>query len=143
MLKYFTHDLCVTMGKKKLNLDMHYLMWYHSYDDSFDAITLNGLLRRPGVLVAYVCVYASTSIFHSPPLFIEDKCLDLLCVCVCAGDVLSTQRGTVPLKLARGFHGALVHPALVWLLISLCDEHSRHIKRTARVPTAYGAYGDD
>lgn len=63
MLNYFTRDLCITVEKK--NLD--YFMRSHLYYDIFDTITLNGLLRRPGVLLVYVCVYASSFFFNTPP----------------------------------------------------------------------------
>lgn len=72
-----------------------------------------------------------------------------MCACVCARDVLRTQRATVPLKLATFFTEVpffffffLVRPALVCLLISPCDERSRHIKWAARVSAAYRAYGE-
>lgn len=39
--------------------DLDYFMCYQWYD-IFDTITLNGLLRQPGVLQVYVRLYASS-----------------------------------------------------------------------------------
>lgn len=97
----------------------------HSSDDNFDTITLSGSRGGPK---QGVDVPASTSFFFNSPLS-SLKINVLICsVCVYDRDVLSSQQGTVPLKLARGFHGDPVHSVLAWLLISPHDENSRRIK---------------